>query len=59
MIKVHRIVTGTTLLATLALVMVVWAHAAPPRTRTAADSVRTVRLRLTFANGDWANVTEV
>ena len=59
MIKIHRIVIGTTLLAALALVMVVWAHAAPPRTRSGTDSVRAVKLRLTFADGDWANVTEV
>ena len=56
MIKVHRIVTGTILLAAFALVTVVWAHAAPPRTRS--DTVRAVKLRLTFAAGDAANVTE-
>lgn len=61
MIKLHRIVIGTTLLAALTLVMVVWAHAmpAPSRTRAGADSVRAVKLRLTFAAGDAASVTQV
>ena len=61
MIKVHSIVKGTTatLLAALGLVMIVWAHgrsAPPPRGGT--DSMRLVKLRLTFESGDWANVTE-
>lgn len=59
MIKIHRIVIGTTVLAALALVMVVWAHAASPRIRIGTDSVRAVKLRLTFAGGDSANVMQV
>jgi hypothetical protein len=61
MIKVHRIVKATTLLAAFALVMVVWAYGrpAPPPTRDGTDTVRAVRLKLTFAAGDWANVTQV
>jgi hypothetical protein len=58
MIKVHRIVKGTTatLLAALGLVMIVWAHgsSAPP-----PNSTKLVKLRLTFESGDWANVTEL
>jgi len=56
MIKVHRIVKGTTatLLVALGFAMIVWAHgssASPPQ--------RVVKLRLTFESGDWANVTEL
>ena len=63
MFNVHRIVRGTTitLLAALGFIMIVWAHgrSAPPAKRGATDSVRAVRLRLTFETGDSANVTEV
>ena len=63
MIKVHSLVKGTTatLLAALGLIMIVWAHgrSAPPLARGATDSVRAVKLRLTFEGGDRANVTEV
>ena len=61
MIKVHRIITGTTLLAVLGFVMIVWAYgrSAPPPTQAKSESVRAVKLRLTFASGDSANVTEV
>ena len=61
MIKVHRIITGTTLLAVFGFMMIVWAHGrpAPPPTQAGTDSVRAVKLRLTFASGDSANVTEV
>lgn len=63
MIKSQPIVKGTaaTLLALLGLIMVVRGHAeyAPPAARGAADSVRAVRLRLTFGGGHWANVTEI
>ena len=56
MIKVHRIVKGTTalLVAALGFVMIVWAHGQPAHT----DSRRMVQLRITFESGDWANVTE-
>src|SRR5215211_6806404 len=63
MIKVHRIVkcTTATLLAALGFVMIVWAHGSPAPTPTRADTdtVRAVKLRLTFESGDWANVTEM
>jgi hypothetical protein len=60
-IKVHRIITGTTLLAVLGFMMVVWAYSKPVSSQTHAstDSVRAVKLRFTFAGGDAANVTEV
>jgi hypothetical protein len=61
MIKIHRIVKGTTatLLAALAFVMTGWTHArpAPPPPR-GTESIRAVKLRLTLDSGDWANVTE-
>ena len=63
MIKAHPIVKGTaaTLLAVFGLIMIVWGHGrpAPPPARGGTDSVRAVRLRLTFESGHWANVTEV
>jgi hypothetical protein len=61
MIKVHRLfkVTTATLVAALGFVMIVWAHGRPaPARRADTDSRRMVRLHLTFASGDWANVTD-
>jgi hypothetical protein len=60
-IKVHRIITGTTLLAVFGFMMIVWAHGRPepPPTQASMDSVRAVKLRFTFASGDSANVTQV
>jgi hypothetical protein len=60
-IKVHRIITGTTLLAVLGFMVIVWADGrpAPPLTQGSMDSVRAVQLRLTFASGDSARVTQV
>ena len=62
MFKVHRIVKGTTvtLLAALGVVMVVWSYgrSAPPPALSVTDTVRAVKLRLTFESGDWANVTQ-
>jgi hypothetical protein len=60
-IKVHRIITCTTLLTVFGFIMIVWAHGrpAPPQTQASVDSVRAVKLRLTFASGDSANVTQV
>ena len=61
MIKVHPIfkVTTATLVAALGFVMIVWAHGRPaPARRADTDSRRMVRLHLTFASGDWANVTD-
>ena len=61
MSKIHRIIKGTTatLLAALAFVMIVWAHGrSTPPARHGADSTKAVKLRLTFASGAWANVTE-
>jgi hypothetical protein len=63
MIKVHHIVKGTatTLLAALGFIMIVWAHErpAPPPAQGGRDSMRAVKLRLTFGTGDSANVTEI
>ena len=61
MTKVHRIITCTTLLTVFGFMMIVWAHGrpAPPVTQASTDSVRAVKLRLTFASGDSANVTQV
>lgn len=60
-IKIHRIITVTTLLAVCGFMMIVWAHdkPEPPLTPASTDSVRAVKLRLTFASGDAANVTQV
>ena len=61
MIKVHRIITGTALLAVCGFMMIVWAHGRPAPTlaQASTDSVRAVKLRFTFASGDSANVTQV
>jgi hypothetical protein len=64
MIKTHRVIKGTaaTLLVVFGLITIAWAHhrRAPSRAaQNQADSVRMVRLRFTFADGHWANVTEV
>ena len=61
MIKVHRIVKGTTatLLAVSAFVMIVWAQGRPVPPRNGTDATRAVSLRLTFESGDWANVIQV
>ena len=61
MIKVHRIITGTTLLAVFGFMVIVWAHGRPepPPTQASMDSVRAVKLHFTFASGDSANVTQV
>ena len=60
MIKMHRILAGTTLLVVFGFMMIVWAKGRPARPVTHADldSVRAVQLRFTFANGDSANVTQ-
>jgi len=62
MTKTHTVIKGTatTLLVALGLIMIVWANGQHARATTQgqADSVRAVKLRLTFANGHWANVTE-
>ncbi len=61
MFKAHRIVkrTAAALLAVSGLIMIVWGHGrpAPVPARGAADSVRAVKLRLTFEGGHWADVT--
>ena len=61
MIKIHRIITGTTLLAVFGFMMIVWAYgrSTPPLTQASVDSVKAVQLRFTFGSGDWANVTSV
>lgn len=61
MIKVHRIIRGTVLLVVFGLMLIVWAYGTPasPPAQASTDSVRAVKLRLTFAAGDSANVTEV
>jgi hypothetical protein len=60
-IKVHRIITATTLLAVCGFMMIVWARSRPepPETQASKDSIRAVKLRFTFAMGDSANVTQV
>ena len=61
MIKFHHILKGTTLLAVVGFLMIVWAYGkpAPPLAQASKDSVRAVKLRFTFASGDSANVTQV
>jgi hypothetical protein len=61
MIKARSIVKGAaaTLLAVSGLIMVVWGHGRPAPARGGADTVRAVKLRLTFEGGHWADVTEV
>ena len=61
MIKVHRIITGATLLALLGFMMIVWAYGrpAPALAQASMDSVRAVQLRFTFGSDDSANVTQV
>ena len=61
MFKIHRVITGTTLLAVCGFMMIVWAHGRPePQlTQASKDSIRAVQLRFTFASGDSANVTQV
>ena len=63
MFKNHRIVKGTTLLVALGLIMFVWTHArsvSPPASEEeGTDTVKAVKLRLTFAGGDTANVTQL
>jgi len=60
-IKVHRIIRSTTLLAVFGFMVIVWAYGrtAPPSTQASMDSVRAVKLRFTFASGDSANVTQI
>jgi len=60
-IKIHRVITGTTLLALCGFMMIVWAYGRPepPKTQASTDSIRAVKLRFTFASGDSANVTQV
>ena len=60
--NIRRILSATTLLlAVLGFMMIVWANgrSAPPPTRAGADSLKAVQLRLTFATGDSATVTQV
>lgn len=61
MLKNHRIVKGTTLLVALGLIMFVWTHArsVSPPAEEATDTVKAVKLRLTFEGGDTANVTQL
>jgi hypothetical protein len=61
MFKSHRIIKGTTLLVALGLIMFVWTHArsVSPLAEDATETVRAVKLRLTFEGGDSANVTQL
>jgi len=63
MFKAHRIVkrTAAALLAASGFIMLVWGHdlPAPASAHGSPDSVKAVRLRLTFEGGHWANVTGV
>ena len=60
MIKIHRLIAGTTLLVVFGFMMIVWANgrSAPPVMPASMNSARAVQLRFTFASGDSANVTE-
>ncbi|MFL6282073.1 MAG: hypothetical protein ACJ74Q_02770 [Pyrinomonadaceae bacterium] len=60
MVKAHRIVrrTAATLLAVSGLIMIAWGHGSPAPARGGTESVRAVKLHLTFGGGHWANVTE-
>ena len=59
MVKFHRIVTGTTLLAVFGF-MIIWAYGRSTATAAQASvaSGTAMRLRFTFESGDSANVTE-
>ncbi|MFL6334566.1 MAG: hypothetical protein ACJ754_14730 [Pyrinomonadaceae bacterium] len=63
MFKTHRVVkrTAAALLTVSGLIIIAWGHGrpAPVPARGATDSVRAVKLRLTFEGSHWANVTEV
>ncbi|HYV10755.1 MAG TPA: hypothetical protein VE980_07670 [Pyrinomonadaceae bacterium] len=61
MFKNHRIVKSTTLLVALGLIMFVWTHArsVSPPSEEGTDTVKAVKLRLTFEGGDTANVTQL
>jgi len=60
-IKIHRVITGTTLLVVCGFMIIVWAYGKSelPAAQASTDSVRAVRLHFTFASGDSANVTQV
>ena len=53
MIKIQRILAGSTLLVVFGFMMIVWAGNRPALQRTHA-----LQLRFTFASGDSANVTQ-
>lgn len=63
MVKAHPIIkyVVAALAGVFGLVAVVWAHdrLAPPPSPTETDSARAVKLRFAFADGHWAEVTEV
>jgi hypothetical protein len=63
MTKIHPIIKGmtATLLVVFGLIMIVWATGRPTSltAQTGRDSIKTVRLKITFPDGHWANVTEV
>ena len=61
MIKIYRILAGTTMLVVFGFTMIVWANgrSTPQLTYAGVGSVRAMQLRFTFASGDSANVTQV
>ena len=61
MTKIHRIITGTSVLVVCGFMMIVWAYGRPepPLTQPNMDTVKAVKLRFTFGSGDSANVTQV
>lgn len=61
MIKIYRILAGTTMLVVFGFTLIVWANgrSVPQLTHAGAGSVRAIQLRFTFASGDSANVTQV
>lgn len=59
MIKLHRLITGTILLAACGLMMMVWANDRPEPLTPGLNTVRAVKLRLNFDSGDSANVSQI
>ncbi len=63
--KIYRIVSGITLLTVFGFIMVVWANGrsvptpAPSLAPASTETVKAVQLRLTFATGDSATVTQI
>src|SRR5262245_40777424 len=61
MVKFHRIIQGTILVAVFGFLMIILAYgkSTPAVTHGGTDSVTAVQLRFIFEGGDTANVTEI